>query len=165
VADWFPSRRGADWITGGAPPGIPDKPDLPLDIVGSKEIIEFIERNALAYRENRDSRQSRAALIAILSVEQYAQLYHYGFVEQRGRSGKLYRIHWHRGNNVSVFQPGDKCASTGLSCFVMSECFDDTVISNILALRTDEDKFCRTACNEPTFESKVDYSYGRLSFL
>lgn len=153
-------------MNNGAPSGIPDKPELPKDIAGKTGIIEFIEENAAAYRRNREGNKvSRAALIAILSVEQYAQLYHYGFVEQRGRSGKLYRIHWHRGNNVSVFQRGDTYATSGLSCFVMSESFDDTIISNILALRTNEDQFRRTACSEPTFESKVDYGYGRLSFL
>jgi len=143
-----------------APPGVPEKPELPWDIAGRRGILGFVEVNAKNFRLGPWD-AARQALIAILSDEQYAQLYHYGFIEQRGQSGTiLYRVHWHRGNNVSVFPHMRKYATAGLSCFVYSECLDDTIISNILALRTNEVEFCATACSEPPFESRHDDGYA-----
>lgn len=143
-----------------APPGVPEKPELPRDIASRKLLIEFVEDNARAFRTVRPWSVSRQALIAILTDEQYAQLYHYGFVEQWGHLGtRLYRVHYRRGNNVSVFPLRRTRAVSGLCCFVHSECFDDTIISNILALRTDEDEFRRTACSEPPLEMIYDEGY------
>jgi hypothetical protein len=162
VADSDLSRRGVEQ---GAPPWLPpDKPELPNDLARRPVLKEWVEGNAQKFRLYgatyiSERQASRATLLAILTPVQYAQLYHYGFAEQQGKSGTLYRVHWNRGNNVSVFPRGETHAQMGLCCFVCTESHDDTIISNILALRTDEAEYRRKACSEPPFEVKFDEYY------
>ena len=159
-------RRG---VTQGAPPdsSVPEEPKLRADIAGRRDLIEWMRQNGRTFNStnllnSRELRNSREALLSILSPAQYGQLYHYGFIEQWGKSGVLYRIHYVRGNNVSLIENGDTHASIGLCCYIYSDCRDDIIVSNVLALRTDDSSFRATACYEPPYEAKIDDKYYGL---
>lgn len=164
MADLSSLRRGVEQGAPPGSPGEPEKPALPSDLATRPNLIGWVEGNGDKFRTYgslyiRERRASRATLLAILTPLQYAQLFYYGFAEQQGKSGCLYRVHWIKGNNVSVFAKGDTHASAGLCCFVCTESHDDTIISNILALRTDEAEYRRKSCSEPPYEVKTDEHY------
>jgi hypothetical protein len=114
----------------------------------------------------------RQTLWNMLSDEQKATWYHFGFIEikeWRSREGGMfrakhrssrymvdgfYRIH-HRGSSglASVIDGPEGRAMTGLCCYQPYREFEiENTISNVLALRTDNTTFEMHACSNSTVE-------------
>lgn len=124
---------------------------LPRDFA-PQAIMQLRERGqtfTVSGRKSESFVTARKTLLSILKPEQIETFELFGFAEVTGSSGKRYRVHYRRGNNVSQLNLKG-VAFRGADCHLPESFYeiplDINIVAQILALRTNDIEFAQISC-------------------